>query len=66
MIRWLVGQVRVSASSVEVCRYVIRRMKPGVFAALPRTERRDILSAIICEHQKNRAFYEEVMLKLRG
>ena len=62
MISRIVGRLHVSTSNLEVCRYVISRLKGKrkAFRAMPRESKRALLAECITCHMENREFYRYV------
>lgn len=57
----IVDRCHVGQSYLRVCRYVVSRLRPGAFAAMPRSQRLALLRQAIDEHRENREQYTFVM-----
>jgi len=61
VIRMIVNRCHVGESNLAVIRYVLSRMKPGSWWALPKPDRHEILAEIIEAHKDNRDLYARVV-----
>jgi hypothetical protein len=57
MLYSIVSRCHVSDSNLSVIRYVKSRMKKGVWSALDKNERKQILNEIIEIHKSNQKLY---------
>ena len=61
MIRMIVGRRHVGESNLSICKYLVSRMKPGKWRAMPKRSRKAWLRSAVKAHEADIDLYRQVM-----